>query len=1000
MKFLDSFEALRRWVRVLFLSRLLPLFLATHLFATENSPARPEENYVIVNWQVQDGLPSARINDIVQTRDGYLWLATLDGLARFDGVRFERFSETDTPGLLNGMVTCLLEDRAGRLWYGTQSGEIGWRDGTGFHALRGAGGRLLDRVNRLIEARDGTLWASSSQKLLPITNGVPGEIIVRPQQHSIWDICAADAGGVWVLVDGGNLYHLEVGSDKMALVIPGQPGQWRNLIQSESGGIWVREGQCLRRWLDAGWVENRGVVDLQVTENIALRELASGKLIVGTYGQGLWLLDENGTRRKLDHTSGLSHDQVLSLCEDSEKNLWVGTVHGLNRISRRVVTMVTPADNWLNRAVATLAPAADGGFWVGTEGAGLYRISFDGQVLSHQSDDLWLQDYIRCVLEDSQKRIWTGLFGGNLRVRNKANLRGTILPDSAEGYVNALFQDSQKRVWVGTTKGALLFPDAGLQPSQRFFSNEDIRCFAEAKDGAVWLGAESGGLFEFKDGAMRAQPASAPVKLNNIHALHFDSQATLWIGTGGNGLAYLKNNLLGTLTDRQGLPDTKISDIQSDRRGNLWIGAASSLFRIDRKQLDEFTAGKINSVNCLQLGAGDGLGTREIPGGFQPIACQTADGRLWYVTSVGLVAVDPNSIRPNDQTPPLVIEFIKADDKMIPVSGVAADGDSKKTSLRLPAGVRQLEIHYTALSFSGPSQVRFRHRLEGFEKNWTEAADQRVATFTHLPPGQYTFEVTACNNHGLWNESGVRLKFQVLPFFWQTIWFKGLIGLAIIGVVWIAYRIRRARLLALEQLRQQIARDLHDEVGANLGSISLLTEVMELKPQPGDLSQIRMTANQTVDTLRDLVWIINPAHEHFSDLRQRLEQIAALMLASHQYEFSVDDRSNNVKLPLELRRNLPPLFKEILHNIQKHAQARQVKIKLSCAAGIFTIEVADDGGGFDTARKRPGNGLKNFQFRAAEMGGQLAVESRPGEGTRVTFSATITKSRDWLKPFN
>ncbi|MEY4917144.1 MAG: hypothetical protein RL616_1057 [Verrucomicrobiota bacterium] len=978
---------------------LLPFFFFTNLILAADFGGTQDSDFVTVGWQVQDGLPSARIHEVIQTRDGYLWLATLDGLARFDGVRFERFYDLDTPGLASSMISCLLEDSRGRLWYGTLSGEIGWKDAGGFHKLNLPQPRPEIPVEHLVETVDGTVWAATRHTLLPVKNCIPGTIMVRPENHDIWDICATENGGLWVLVDGGNVYILDSKTGKMALTIPGQSGQWRNITPAHAGGLWIRDGQCIRRWQGGGWVENRGVIDLEVTENTVIRESRSGTLMIGTLGQGLWLLESDGQQHKLDHSSGLTQDQVLSLCEDREKNLWVGTVHGLNRLSRRVVKMIAPADNWLNRAVTTITPASAGGFWVGTEGAGRYRINQDGRMQDHPVDDVWHQD-VTCILEDAGGRVWTGRFGYGIWLRDKEHSLGRYLPNPTAGYPNALFQDSRKAVWLGTTLGVARYDVGRTNPAQILLTNSDARCFAEADDGSVFIGLQDGGLFRYDHTTKQASQIKSDFLRSSIHALHFAADGTLWGGTWRKGLVFLKNGRWGILRREQGLPDDSISDIRSDEQGNLWIGSASGIFRISRKQLEQFTAGEIKSVNCLQLGSGDGLGTWEIMGGYQPIACRTDDGRLWYVTSVGLAMVDPQAIQPNELPPPVVIESVQADGKPVPNGTTPLGLDADKKIVRCPAGTRQLEIRYTALSFSSPRQVRFHYRLVGFDKRWIEAVNQRSANFSHLPPGRYVFEVTACNNHGVWNENVARLTFQVLPLFWQTVWFKLLIGLAVVVVIIIFYRVRLARLRALERLRQQIARDLHDEVGANLGSISLLTEVMEKMPQPGDLAQIRSTADQTVDTLRDLVWIINPTHEYFTDLVERLKEIAAIMLANVACEFVEPEQSKDIKLSLELRRNVPPLFKEILYNIRKHSRASRVAILLYCRDGNLVLEVRDDGVGFDVAKKRSGDGLKNFLNRAAEMHAELTVTSQLGNGTTVKLTAPLTKSRDWRKPFN
>ena len=276
------------------------------------------------------------------------------------------------------------------------------------------------------------------------------------------------------------------------------------------------------------------------------------------------------------------------------------------------------------------------------------------------------------------------------------------MPNPTTGYPNALFQDSRKAVWVGTTMGAARYDSGARIPAQILLTNSDVRCFAEAADGLIWIGLQDGGLLRYDPVTQQASQMTSEILHSSIHALHCAADGTLWIGTRRNGLAFLKNGQWGTLTHEQGLPDDSISDIRSDDEGNLWIGSSSGIFRISRKQLEQFTAGEIKSVNCLQLGSGDGLGAWEILGGHQPIACRSADGRIWYVTSVGLAMVDPQAIQPNNLPPPVVIESMQADGKPIPNAALPVGLDAAKKFVRCPAGTRQLEIRYTALSFSAP----------------------------------------------------------------------------------------------------------------------------------------------------------------------------------------------------------------------------------------------------------------------------------------------------------
>jgi ligand-binding sensor domain-containing protein/signal transduction histidine kinase len=966
----------------------------------------PKENpqYVIVHWSVQDGLPSARINDVVQTRDGYLWLATLNGLARFDGVRFERFSETDTLGLTSRLISCLFEDSEGRLWYGTEMGQIGWKDVTGFHSLRLPKDEMHGRVIRLIQTIDRVVWAMSRTVLLPIKDTVAGTPLeTKPGQSRLWDITPGQKGALWLLSEGG-----QIGLFNSTNLVPypllpgGGGGGWRNILGARHGGVWVLDGDHLRRYDQGRWVEDRSPVPQAPSADSVLCERTDGTVVVGTYGEGLVLVNAAGRAYRLNHTDGLSSDQVLSLCEDRESNLWVGTAHGLNRITPRVVKVVQPPGNWANRTVTSVTAASEGGVWVGTEGAGLFQVDAGGEVLWHQSNGVWPRDYLRCVLEDHAGRVWMGLFGHGLRVKDEKHPDGMNVGGMNRITINALFEDSQSNIWLGTSQGAVrLEPDNG-HFSEPVGAQHDVRCFAEAKNGAIWMGTESGVLFRCQQGVTTQIRPPPQLKLNIIHALHVTDDA-LWIGTWGNGLLRFAQGNWLHLGRADGLPSESISDIQSDADGNLWVGSSHGLFEISQESLRRIAAGKPEAINLLQLGYNDGLESLEIPGGLQPTACRTADGRLWYVSGAGLALLDPKMIKPNTVKPPVAIEKLICDGESLfsnlRPTMAEGRGTNRLRVITCPPETRQLEIRYTALSLTAPDQVRFRYRLLGMDSSWAEAGDRRVAYFSHLSPGNYTFQVVACNNQGVWNRDGASLPFYVQPAFWQTIWFKLLLGAVGVVALLTAHRIRTGRLRALERLRHRIARDLHDEVGANLGSISLLTEVMEQHPQPDDLTRIRRTANETVDTLRDLVWIINPAHEHLSDLVARLRQIAAIMLDNLSYRFDDDKLPANLKLSLELRRNLPPVFKEALHNILKHAHARQVNIHLVCQDGNLMLEIQDDGVGFDTTAAASGNGLKNFQNRAAEMQARLTVQSQPGRGATVRLIAPITRSRDWRRFF-
>ncbi|MEP6664390.1 MAG: triple tyrosine motif-containing protein, partial [Verrucomicrobiota bacterium] len=273
------------------------------------------------------------------------------------------------------------------------------------------------------------------------------------------------------------------------------------------------------------------------------------------------------------------------------------------------------------------------------------------------------------------------------------------------------------------------------------------------------------------------------------------------------------------------------------------------------------------------------------------------------------------------------------------------------------------------------------------EQEWVGSGTERSVSYTYLPPGNYEFLVQACNNDGVWNEKGARLQFRVLPFFRQTWWFKTLIIMLVTAILFTIYSIRIARLRALERLRLRIARDLHDDVGSNLGSISLLSQVMEKHPSPEDARQIHSIVSHTVDTLRDIVWFIDPTHERLSDMVARMGETAKAMLPATPYIFEQSGDFSSARLPLDFRRNVMPIFKEALHNTNKHAHASQITIQVSCTNHYFQFTIRDNGQGFDMKSTPLGNGLKNFQRRAKEMNAKLDLKSAPGEGTSITLTA-------------
>ena len=444
-----------------------------------------------------------------------------------------------------------------------------------------------------------------------------------------------------------------------------------------------------------------------------------------------------------------------------------------------------------------------------------------------------------------------------------------------------------------------------------------------------------------------------------------------------------------------------MSQILEDRTGQLWLGTRSGISRAPLSALNDFAEGKTKVIPFITYGKSEGLPSIECSDGYQPACWAGADGRLWFTTVKGAVWVDPQQVPFNPLPPPVVIEQFCVDNQVIsendpepqmspeppPPAPLAATGYDENVSIS--AGRHYFEFKFTALSLVSPDKVRFKWRLRGADPDWVFGGADRRASYSYLPPGKYEFLVQACNNDGVWSDPGAHLQFFVLPYFWQTWWFTGIVGLTISGLLFLAYSLRISRLRTLQRLRLRIARDLHDEVGANLGSISLLAQVMVKNPNPEDAALVRGIVNQTVDTLRDIVWFIDPSHERLSDLVARMSDTAKTLLINIPYEFSQSGDFRSASLSLDFRRNIMPIFKETLHNVVKHSAATKVQIEVSRINNDFKFSVQDDGCGFDPSQKQSGNGLKNIRRRAAEMKAQLEIISDPAAGTCIKIAAHI-----------
>jgi signal transduction histidine kinase len=520
-----------------------------------------------------------------------------------------------------------------------------------------------------------------------------------------------------------------------------------------------------------------------------------------------------------------------------------------------------------------------------------------------------------------------------------------------------------------------------------------------------------GGLGRLQNGHLRQFFKADGLSSDYVLCLHLDAEGALWIGTYGNGLCRCRHGRFAKVSSEQGLPSNFICGMEEDDLGHYWISSNDGIFRVAKNDLNACADGTLDHLSCLDYGTGDGLPSKECSGGMQPSSCKTPDGRMLFPTSGGVVVINPGKIKINHQPPPVVIEEIIANGRVL------AENPSVNEVLKIPPGLQRFEIHYTGLSFAAPQKMRFQYRLEGWENDWVEAGEKRMADYSYLPPGHYTFHVRACNSDGVWNEAGAEFAFELLPRFWQTLWFHLATGLAttglVAGSVWLVARRRMRSKLeriereqAVERERTRIAKDIHDHLGANLTRISLLSQSAhgELK-NPGQaavqLDRIYDTSRELTRSMDEIVWAVNPRHDSLDSLASYLGNFAQDYLASINIRCRLDIPLHLPQWPItaETRHDLFLAFKETLHNVVKHSGATEASVSLTTDASGFTLIVQDNGKGFDVARAENdweshrlgrGNGLKNLRQRLEKIGGRCEIHSLPGTGTGVRFYLAVS----------
>jgi signal transduction histidine kinase/ligand-binding sensor domain-containing protein len=958
-------------------------------------------------WQERDGLPQNTVLAITKTRDGYLWLGTYEGAARFDGVRFTLFNANNTAGLGNSFVTALHERRNGELWLATWGGGISRLSGGRFTQFTSRDGLSSDYTGCLFEDRAGTLWIGT---------------------------------------EGGGATALRDGRFSAYTVADGLPhGVVRGFADDGPGSVLVGTSRGIARITNGRVTPYAGPAELAHVDIRTMKRFADGSLWVALMRGSLFRLDSHGVTR-FGPTHGLTTDGVESLFEDKDGLIWVGTSHGgLFRYSAGRFEHYGPEDGLPGGRVASVAQDADEGLWIGTD-AGLVRLTRPRFTVYTTRHGL-TGDVIGNILQDAAGNIWVvssgklsrfahGTFNviaatdglSDDRIRGLARSadgaawvysRSTLarwqrdrFVEDADGNglpwdrVHSLLRDRHGTLWLGILEdGGLIRVRNGHRThltKKDGLADDSVLALFEDRSGNVWVGTLRSGITRISGGQMTSWSTEHGLAANHVKAFYQDAAGALWIGTHGGGLSRFKDGKFASISMRQGLYKDDIFQILEDDEANLWMNCNSGIWRTSLTQLNEVADGKRTTVESFGYTTADGMLSSQATG--SAIAgWKMHDGSLWFPTTRGVVVIDP---RQRDTEPPRVL-----------IEGAAIEREPVELGgpIHLTPGQQNLEIQYTGLSWSRPQSIKFKYLMSGIDRHWVDAGARRTAYYPYLPPGSYTFTVIADNGEGVWNEAGQSLAVTVLPPFYQTWWFRSATAATAMTMLWLFWRYRiaqieRARaaqqafsrelIESQERERQRIAAELHDSLGQNLLVVKNRALLGTLS-EPGEqalkqFNEIGAAMAQTLEEVRTISYNLRPHHLDQLGLTTAIRAMIEKMAESSTTAIrsQVDDIDGIFAADNEI--TIYRIIQESLNNVLKHSHADRADVAVRCREHDVEIEVRDDGQGFvpwasaDEAGRPGGFGLKGIAQRVHMLGGTHTIESTPGRGTTISVRIGVT----------
>ncbi len=950
--------------------------------ATEGDES--DDSWFVRTWQTNDGLLNNDVTSVHQAPDHSLLIGTLSGMVRFDGWVMKEI-RVDLPGKHRRGVLGVITAKDGSYWAICRGSLMNWLPGSPPVVYPLPGLTIPSRVTGFFQDKEGAIWLCFDKSgLFCVRNGqctqpTYGEAgsEVKPKA-----ITLDGQGVVWSLLDNALARWTGDRFEKVAEVDP----KMTTLAAGKEGRIWLAgETQVWEFSIGRGLHQ---VTAFQPSGSVGyisvLREDSKEQLWIGTLGDGL-LVWTNGYIEK----AHLPNPDVWSLAEDHEGNIWVGTGGGgVCLVRHRVVEMFNLAHGPVHQKVRSITVDSAGNLWVSTKMNELFiRRGKDWKKMENRVD--WPASQALC-LTAAGKDVWiVAADEGLVRWDGQTFTRVPIpfLEKNGTTLARAILVDRTGKIWIAQGNQLIYGQPGQWQKLKVPAARALLVTLCEDAEGQIWAGDEHGLLLRVEGGQLVDRTPSILTDNGGIRTLLADSEGSLWIGTGGDGLARLRGNQCNVVTTAEGLSHNVISQLARDSYGRLWANGDLGLFYMTLSEVNTVMDGLKETFVSVGYGKDENLPSLQANYGYSPNLVRDESTHLWFATRSGLAIVHTEYVAESKLAPGVQISAVHVNDTPLGVDASRATAQ---------AGVRSLMFEVEVFSFASPEKVALQYRLEGIDEDWNKLRQGRQVIYGAIPAGEYQFRVRAASKDQVWSEQDAVLTLTVLPFFWETLWFKVVSVLAALsaGLLidhyisnwWLKRRtgrLRRRELLQKERAR--IAQDMHDQLGASLTQISLLADLADgdgIKNSP--IPALAQTARQAVSELDEIVWAINPRHDRLGSLIEYAGQqtVNILSAAGVRCRLDLPEEAPAMSVPTDFRHNLLLIIREAVNNASKHAQATEVILKMTFDDDGLSAHIIDDGQGFDEPPQK-GDGLVNMQERAYSIGGECTISSQKGIGTRV-----------------